>query len=108
MEATISSSCKYNFSQLKTEQKQKDKINFIDPPAIQISSDFKERQNKLATLKQNIATPPISKDPVQKLINCTRTLKKYNLGKNKKSLTIGVLIKSGKTYWRQIYFPWLL
>jgi len=81
----------------KTEQIKKDKINFVEPPKIQIPTDVKERQNKLAALKQNIATPPVAKDPVQKLINCKRTLKKYKLGKNKKSLTVGVLIKSGKT-----------
>jgi len=81
----------------KTEQIKKDKINFVEPPKIQIPIDVKERQNKLAALKQNVATPPITKDPVQKLINCKRTLKKYKLGKNKKSLTVGVLIKSGKT-----------
>ena len=81
----------------KTEPIIKEKISFIDPPNIQITSDMKTRQNKFESLKQTLATPSPPKDPIKKLINCKRTLKVYKLGKNKKSLTIGVLIKSCKT-----------
>ena len=81
----------------KTEPIIKEKISFIDPPNIEITADMKTRQNKFELLKQTLATPSPPKDPIKKLINCKRTLKVYKLGKNKKSLTVGVLIKSCKT-----------
>ena len=68
------------------------KIQFVDPPLVGAKvynvAEMNERQNKLNLLKTRIATP---------LKKYKRTLKKYKLGKNKKNLTVGVLIKSGKT-----------
>jgi hypothetical protein len=54
------------------------------------------REDKLQRLKTRLATPKKEKG-MQRLVKVKRTIKKYKLGKNKKDMSVGVLIKSGKT-----------
>tara|TARA_B110000046_G_scaffold185288_2_gene226393 strand:+ start:416 stop:1330 length:915 start_codon:yes stop_codon:yes gene_type:complete len=76
------------------------KIKFIDPQSfpkkVYNVDEMKVRQDNLSLLKTRMATPKKQFIP-PKLIQCKRTLKKFKLGKNKKNLTVGVLIKSGQT-----------
>lgn len=85
---------------LKKTGESTNKIQFIDPPIISAkvlnADEINERQTNLNLLKTRIATPKKQHIP-PKLKKYKRTLKKYKLGKNTKNLTVGVLIKSGKT-----------
>lgn len=58
---------------------------------IQPLSNILDRKTKLENLKNNLVKPN------KKKIKRNKTIKIYNLGKNKKQRTVGVLVKSGKT-----------
>ena len=59
-----------------------------------ISSPILERKRKLEELKNKMNNEPVKN---KKLMKRNKTIKIYNLGKNKKKRSVGVLIKSGKT-----------
>jgi hypothetical protein len=70
------------------KNREKVKISPIAPTPV-----FKTRQNNLEKLKEKLATPK----SINKMITIKKTIKIYKLGKNKKTRSISVLIKSGKT-----------
>ena len=86
-----------------TEPENFDKSNNnIDKPVtnesnenLEITNPVLDRKMKLEKLKDKFNFN--QKKPKKKLINRNKTIKKYYLGKNKKTRTVGVLIKSGKT-----------
>jgi len=61
-----------------------------------IKPALSSRQDKLAKLKERLATPK-KPPPIKKLVSVKKTIKIYKLGKNKKKANVGVLVKSGKT-----------
>jgi hypothetical protein len=68
----------------------------IDNNTSIIQPSLVTREDKLQRLKTRLATPKKEKS-MQRLVKVKRTIKKYKLGKNKKDMSVGVLIKSGKT-----------
>ena len=69
--------------------------NTINTINTNISSPIMERKRKLEELKNKMNTEPPKKN--KKLMKRNKTIKIYNLGKDKKKRSVGVLIKSGKT-----------
>lgn len=65
----------------------------VVPPMASPTPEISERQNKLEEIKRKLATPKTQE--IIKMINRTRTLKIFKLGK--KGRKVGVLIKCGKT-----------
>lgn len=94
---------KPTYSQYHKTLKNREKVRITDiktnvpiignTPIIGNMQAIKTRQNNLAELKSKIATPK----KVDKIVTVKKTIKIYKLGKNKKTRSISVLIKSGKT-----------
>jgi hypothetical protein len=83
---------KPTYSQYNKTLKNRERVK-ISPIAPIASPVFKTRQSNLEKLKEKLATPK----SINKMTTIKKTIKIYKLGKNKKTHTISVLIKSGKT-----------
>ena len=71
----------------------KDKIAFAPMP--QLPSNIQDRKDKLQLLKDKLSIPKPT--PIKRFEKRKKTVKIYQLGKDKKARAVGVLIKSGKT-----------
>ena len=90
---------KPTYSQYKKTLKVRDKVVLPDKDKESkdpIKPALFSRQDKLAKLKERLATPK-KPPPIKKLVSVKKTIKIYKLGKNKKKANVGVLVKSGKT-----------